>query len=197
MKVIKWECPGHVGNEQPFPCPDFEAKGFPVKGDFSTKEWPDWAYLAQEYQKVLKRTGNPFGNFSPLVLLLFKHASPAKEARRVLQLKGCQILAPCWTAQIKQDPVNRGHGATTPRPPGPISCVLYPTWAQQQSSASLIDSPARTQVSLLWVRYQGRFWILAVLCISTSLWAWNIAISVGNLASLSRTILKSCSHTPS
>lgn len=62
MKVIKWECPGHPGNEQPFPCPDFEAKGFPVKGDFSTKEWPDWAYLAQEYQKVLKRTGTFFGN---------------------------------------------------------------------------------------------------------------------------------------
>ncbi|CAL8462689.1 g2222 [Coccomyxa elongata] len=53
MKVIKWQCPGHPGNEQPFPCPDFEAKGFPVKGDFSTKEWPDWAY--EEFQKELQR----------------------------------------------------------------------------------------------------------------------------------------------
>ena len=43
MSVVKWQCPDTPGNEQDFPCPSFEAHGFPVTGDFSTAVWPDWA----------------------------------------------------------------------------------------------------------------------------------------------------------
>lgn len=184
MKVIKWQCPGYPGNEQPFPCPNFEAKGFPVKGDFSTKEWPDWAY--EEFQKELQRMGTPFGNLSPLVSLSFFHQCllPKTKGKSVLQRRspslakykprhikhGAQYLYQALPAGLQPRSISCIFRILSPRLGTAVFLQLYLDWLLHKHSGPL-----------LWgfINIDFAYWLK---CAFDHKWPWKIALSMSHLA---------------